>query len=125
MEIHGWNLIHSTVINLHNMSMHNHVFDVVEQFLRTEFDIEESLLNDLMTLQRTFLIDYNDINSYSKTLSFSHDIPGYVQDACDLNTPCTYEFEFPEDRDMSLQQFCEQIFFARRRNFGKAWITRK
>lgn len=125
MEIHGWNLIHSTVINLHNMSMHNHIFNVVEEFLRAEFDIEESLLNDLMTLQRTFLIDYNDIKNYSKTISFSHDIPGYVQDVSDLNAPCTYEFEFPEDHNMSLQQFCEQIFFARRRNFGKAWISKK
>jgi hypothetical protein len=26
---------------------------------------------------------------------------------------------------MTLEKFCEQIFFARRRNFGKAWVTRK
>lgn len=125
MEIHGWNLIHSTVINLHSAGKHGHIFDVVEKFLRTEFDIEESLLQDLMTFQRTFLIDYNEIQNYTKTLSFKHDIPGYVQNTHELNTECTYEFEFPEDHNMSLQRFCEQIFFARRRNFGKSWITRK
>jgi hypothetical protein len=47
-----------------------------------------------------------------------------VQDIAELNTAATYEFDFPEDKDMSLQQFCEQIFFARRRNFGKAWVTK-
>lgn len=125
MEIHGWNLIHSTVINLHNMGKHSHVFDVIENFLRNEFDIEESLLQDLITFQRNFLIDYRDAKNYTKVIDFKHDIPGYVQNMHDLNTPCTYEFEFPEDHDMTLQQFCEQIFFARRRNFGKAWITRK
>jgi hypothetical protein len=93
--------------------------------LRSEYDIEESLLQDLMTFQRTFLIDYNDTQNYTKTIAFKHDIPGYVQNTHDLNTGCTYEFEFPEDHNMSLQRFCEQIFFARRRNFGKSWITRK
>ena len=78
-----------------------------------------------MTFQRTFLIDYNDTQNYTKTIAFKHDIPGYVQNTHDLNTECTYEFEFPEDHNMSLQRFCEQIFFARRRNFGKSWITRK
>lgn len=125
MEIHGWNLIHSTVINLHNMKKHSQVFDVIENFLRSEFDIEESLLQDLITFQRNFLIDYQEAKNYTKVIDFKHDIPGYVQNMHDLNTPCTYEFEFPEDHDMSLEQFCEQIFFARRRNFGKAWITRK
>jgi hypothetical protein len=43
----------------------------------------------------------------------------------ELNTPCVYEFDFPEDKQQSLQRFCEQIFFARRRNFGKSWITKK
>lgn len=124
MEIHGWNLIHSTVINLHSEGKHNHIFDVVETFLRNEFDIEESLLQDLMTFQRAFLIDYNEIKNYSKIITFKHDIPGYVQNIQNLNTTCTYEFEFPEDHDMSLQRFCEQIFFARRRNFGKSWLTK-
>lgn len=59
-----------------------------------------------------------------KRLDLNHDIFGYVQDAVDLDTPASYDFDFPEDKDMSLQQFCEQIFFARRRNFGKAWVTR-
>lgn len=124
MEIHGWNLIHSTVINLHSEGKHNHIFEVIETFLRNEFDIEESLLQDLMTFQRAFLIDYNEIKNYSKIITFNHDIPGYVQNIQNLNTTCTYEFEFPEDHDMSLQRFCEQIFFARRRNFGKSWLTK-
>ena len=125
MEIHGWNLVHSSVINLQSEGKHSHIFDVVEKFMRETFNIEESLLNDLMNFQRHFLVDYKKCSNYPYTLSFNHDIPGYVQDQCDINTPSVYEFEFPEDKKMSLQQFCEQIFFARRRNFGKAWLTKK
>jgi len=124
MEIHGWNLIHSTIINIQSESKHNHVFNIIEQFLRAEFEIEESLLTDLILFQRLFLIDYNSTKNYSLKLAVNNDILGYLQDNSELNKQAEYEFDFPENKEMSLQQFCEQIFFARRRNFGKAWITR-
>ena len=47
IEIHGWNLIHSTIINVANLSKHDDMFDVIEDYLRTTYNIEESLLNDL------------------------------------------------------------------------------
>jgi radical SAM superfamily enzyme YgiQ (UPF0313 family) len=124
IEIHGWNLIHSTIINIANMNKHDIIFDVLEKYLRTTYDIEESLLNDLMTVQRNYFIKYADCKSYPKKIELKHDIFGYVQGTSDLNDSATYEFDFPEDKDMSLQRFCEQIFFARRRNFGKAWVTK-
>lgn len=125
MEIHGWNLVHSTIINLQSEGKHNHIFNVIEDFLHKEFDIEESLLNDLMAFQRLFLIDYKAAKTYPINLKLNNDILGYLTTDTDLKTQTEYEFEFPENKQMSLQQFCEQIFFARRRNFGKSWITRK
>lgn len=124
MEIHGWNLIHSTVINIQGEGKHNHVFDLVHRYLK-KFELESSLESDLIEFQKLFLIDYNIATSYPVIKKFNNDIPGYVQNQTELNEPSTYEFEFPEDRNMSLQRFCEQIFFARRRNFGKAWISRQ
>jgi len=125
MEIHGWNLIHSTVINLHSEDKHQHIFDIVKQFVRSEYPMDDKLFDDLMTFQSHYLIDYKKIKEYPKILKFDFDIPGYLQDQCDLNSSAIYEFDFPEDKDQSLQRFCEQIFFARRRNFGKAWLTKK
>lgn len=124
VEIHGWNLIHSTVINIVNEKRHNEVFSVVEDYLTNNYDLEQSLLEDLMTLQRNYFIDYNDIGNYPKVISFNHDIVQYVYNGSNLYTPVTYELDFPEDKSMSMQQFCEQIFFARKRNFGKAWMTK-
>jgi hypothetical protein len=124
MEIHGWNLIHSTVISLQSQNKHKHIFDLIEKFLLDNFKIEDNILTELMILQRTFLIDYNEISSYPKIIEFKSDILGYVQEQISLDTPAKYEFDFPEDKEMSVEQFCEQIFFARRRNFGKAWVTK-
>ena len=124
MEIHGWNLIHSSVINLHSEDKHDHIFNLVERFVKETHPLDDQLFDELMTFQRNFLINYNHIDQYPKVLNFKYDIPGYLQNMCELGTPVTYEFDFPEDKDQSLQRFCEQIFFARRRNFGKAWLTK-
>jgi radical SAM superfamily enzyme YgiQ (UPF0313 family) len=123
MEIHGWNLIHSTVINLQGEGKHKHVFDLIDNFVRENFDLPKPILDDLLTVQRRFLINYEECQSYPIHIELENDIIGYVQGE-DLNSKTVYEFDFPEDKDMSLQRFCEQIFFARRRNFGKAWVTK-
>jgi len=127
MEIHGWNLIHSTVINIQSENKHYHIFKLIDNFLYNNFNLDHDLHKELITFQKIFLIDYNKISEYPKVLNFKHDIPGYVQDAVNLQSyfSCSYEFDFPEDKNQSLQRFCEQIFFARRRNFGKAWLTKK
>lgn len=125
MEIHGWNLVHSTIIMLQSEVKHEHIFNVVENFMRTEYNfLEKELLDELMLLQRNYLIDYTQAKTYPKILNFKYDIFGYLQGQNDLYNPSQYEFDFPEDKDMSLAKFCEQIFFARRRNFGKAWVTK-
>jgi hypothetical protein len=71
------------------------------------------------------LVDYTQCGTYPKVIDFKYDIFGYLQNQNELESPASYEFDFPEDKTMTLEKFCEQIFFARRRNFGKAWVTRK
>jgi len=123
MEIHGWNLIHSTLINIHGQDKHDHVFNVIREFMK-QFNLPEDIFEELMKFQSTFLIDHKKIQQYPQVLHFEYDILGYIQTNMELNNPSSYEFDFPEDKVMSLQRFCEQIFFARRRNFGKSWITK-
>jgi hypothetical protein len=89
-----------------------------------QFNLPEDIFEELMKFQSTFLIDHKKIQQYPQVLHFEYDILGYIQTNMELNNPSSYEFDFPEDKVMSLQRFCEQIFFARRRNFGKSWITK-
>jgi hypothetical protein len=123
IEIHGWNLVHSTIINLHSEGKAHHVYAIIKDFMK-RYELDESLLTELIEFQQNFLIVHSDIAEYPKQLTFNHDFLGYIQTDTSLNIPTAYSFDFPEDKNMSLQQFCEQIFFARRRNFGKAWITK-
>ena len=41
----------------------------------------------------------------SMNIQFEHDISGYLQDHCDLETHAEYEFDFPEDKDNSSTSF--------------------
>ena len=126
MEIHGWNLIHSTVITLQSQFKHTPVFDLIEKFTQETYGhlLSHELFEDLMLFQRKFLVNFEEKEEYPMNIQFEHDISGYLQNQCDLETHAEYEFDFPEDKDQSIQRFCEQIFFARRRNFGKAWLTK-
>ena len=120
------NLIHSTIINLHSEAMASHIFKVLRKFMEQNYNyLPKDLINQLMDLQENYLIDYNNIRQYPLTRKYDYDFLGYIQSNKNLMTSSILEFDFPEDKSMSLQQFCEQIFFARRRNFGKAWVTQK
>ena len=113
------------MINLHGQGKHNHVFKVVEEFIHDNFDLGESILQELLTIQKTFVVNHSRISEYPLMVESNLDILGYIQHNTELNISSKYEFGFPEDKTMGLQRFCEQIFFARRRNFGKAWITKQ
>lgn len=122
IEIHGWNLIHSTIINLHSSNKLFHLQTIIESFILKEFVIDERILNDLLTLQRNYLVNWNEITLFPKNIKLQHDVYGYILYDTELLNSASLIFEFPEDKTMSLEKFCEQIFFARRRNFGKSWI---
>jgi radical SAM superfamily enzyme YgiQ (UPF0313 family) len=122
--ISGTNINHSTSINIRVSKKQDHIFNLIDSFLRNNFKLEESLYQDLILLQKEYHIDYNEIHSYPKTLNLNHDVLGYLKGEIDiLESPAKYTLDFPENKHMGITQFCELIFFARRRNFAKAWIT--
>jgi radical SAM superfamily enzyme YgiQ (UPF0313 family) len=124
IEIHGWNLVHSTIINMHSKNKNQHIFSVIDKFLKENFNLDSKMLDQLIQLQRNYIVEYTQVKSYPKEIEFNYDFIGYIQSGTSLNNVQLYKFDFPEDKNISLQGFCEQLFFARRRNFGKSWITK-
>jgi len=124
VSIYGININHSTSINIRHSKKQEHVFNLIDSFLRQNFKLEESLYEDLILLQKEYHIDYDRLSSYPKTLKLNNDILGYLKgETLTLESPIKYNLDFPENKNMGLTQFCELLFFARRRNFGKAWVT--
>jgi len=124
VNIFGVNLIHRSVINIHASGKSQHVFDVIRAFMKKEFEyLDTDVIDQLVEFQRNYLINHAELNSYPRIVKSNYDFLGFMRDGSDLDRETTYKFDFLENKNMSLTTFCEQIFFARRKNFGKAWVS--
>jgi hypothetical protein len=121
IQIHGWNLIHSTTIKIHVDQKYDHIFNLIKDYT-TSLNVGLNNLDQLLEFQRLNIVEYTELDQYPKVKQFNVDPVGYLLYDKPYNEPSTYSFGFKENKDMSLQMFCENIFFGRRRNFGKAWI---
>jgi radical SAM superfamily enzyme YgiQ (UPF0313 family) len=124
IQIHGWNLIHSTTIKIHVDQKYDHIFNLIGDYTKS-LNVGLDNLDQLLEFQRLNIVEYNDLDQYPKVKQFDIDPVGCLLYDNPYNAPSKYSFGFPENISMSLQMFCENIFFGRRRNFGKAWIEQQ
>lgn len=123
IEIHGWNLIHRSIINLHAHNRKSYVLDMLTAFMQ-RFDLEPCLLEDLMQLQSGYIIDHYNLDQYPKVLDFRYNLYHYLTQQTPLaKISNQLTFRFVDNPSMDLQEFLEKVYFGRRRNFGKAQIT--
>jgi putative methyltransferase len=125
IEVHGWNIIHRTTLNMHLDRKYNYVFDLIEQFVNSEFSLDSNCLTQLLQFQRNYVINYDNIEQFPYSVQFDYDFLGYILDDTPLENTVKYKFEFHESKDISLDRFLENIYFGRKRNFGKALITKE
>ena len=122
VEIHGWNLIHRTLLTIHSEDKHREVFQKLTSFLRT-IEKDERLIDDLIHFQKFHVVNYNILKQYPLKETFTFNILGYIQYDDSLYKTVRYEFVFPEDKTLNLAKFLELIYFGRRRGFGKTRIN--
>ena len=125
IEIHGWNIIHRTTLRMHLNRRYNYVFALIEDFVSNNFDLDSTCLEQLLIFQKNYVINYDNISMFPYAKSFDYDFLGYLIDDTSLEIPVTYRFEFQDGKDISLDRFLENIYFSRKRNFGKSLITKE
>lgn len=122
IEIHGWNLIHRSIIDIHASQKKTHVVSVLEKFMH-RYDLDQSLIRDLVLLQSGYIIEPDNLSQYPKAIHLNHNIYNYLTKNSTLSQRpellCLY---FTDSADMGMQEFLEKIYYGRRRNFGKAVI---
>lgn len=123
IEVHGWNLVHRGTLNLHDQNKYDHVFTLLENFVRDSFDLDADVVEQLLKFNRLFVIDYYKIKDYPLVQEFDYDFLGNLLYDKPLHNKVKYKFEFNERTDISKERFLENIYFSRRRNFGKATIS--
>jgi putative methyltransferase len=124
IQVFGWNLVHRTTLYMQKQDRVAYVFDSVDKFVKSHYNINKDILDQLMRFQRNYVIDYRDLKSLPIKQEFDYDFLGYILDNEPIKQTCTYMFDTSEDQDMSMDRFLENMYFARKRNFGKTNITR-
>lgn len=122
IEVHGWNIVHRATLNLHAHRKYEYVFQLIEKFIKNTFNFEGEFLQQILQFQKLFVINYDAIKNYPMSINFDYDFLGYLQDNSELENKTTYKFDFLESKDITIDRFLENIYFSRRRNFGKAWV---
>ena len=124
IQVFGWNLVHRTTLYMQQQDRVAYVFNSVDRFVKSHYNVDKDTLDQLMRFQRNYVIDYRDLKSLPIKQEFDYDFLGYILDNEPIKQSCTYTFDTPEDQDMSMDRFLENMYFARKRNFGKTTITR-
>lgn len=124
VEIKGNQIVHRTVMEIHRDNKYAYIFKQIELFLREQFHLDEDLLKQLIHFQSNQIIKYKDIKSYPFKVEYDYDFIGFLDFEQSLRNRVCYEFDFPEDKETSFDRFLDNIYFQRRRNYGKALIKK-
>jgi len=123
IEVFGWNLMHRTTLYMVKDKMINYVFESLDKFLSNHYNIDSQVKRQLLQFQRNYVIDYRDLKSLPITQEFDYDFLGYILDNTELENSTVYQFATTESPSMSEDRFLENMYFGRKRNFGKTTIT--
>lgn len=124
VDVFGWNLLYRIILNIHQHERMNHVLNLIDKFVRMRYNVDSDILDELFDFQKNFVLDYRTMKSLPLTKTYHYDFLGLIQDNTPLARTCVYNFDTREDKNMPFERFLENLYFGRKRNFGKAIITR-
>lgn len=121
IEVPGWHLHNRLTLKLHAEQRIDQTYKLINTFVE-KFNLVQG--KQLVSFQRATLVDYNRLPQLPQQQSFDWDFWGYLVEGRDLDVQTCYNFDTAEDKTMSPKMFLENFYFGRKRNFGKASITR-
>jgi len=77
-----------------------------------------------LDFNRTYVLNYDKLKQYPLAKTFDHDFFGYIVNDTPLESTTLVNFDFRENKDMSFDRFLQDFWYGRKRNFGKAFITK-
>ena len=132
VKIHGWNLIHLSNLRMHADSTHGQYLRTVAAFVEDVYgDLfddahKRCAIKDLRKVSDAYLIRHDRLAHYPLQLQPDSNVIDMVLHDVELTaSQSPYSFEFPDDSAQSLSVFMQNIYYARRRNFGKARIQQR
>lgn len=121
----GVNLITSLLLLVHLEQKIDHVHDLIESYVDETYDfLAHDLKRDLYAYQRAMIVRHQDLKTLPRQLNLAHDFLGYLDHQETLYQPCRMLIDFKEGHDMSYNRFHENLYYGRKRGFGKSQIKK-
>lgn len=128
ISIHGWNLIHYTILDMHASMIYPLFYDAIDTYVKEVYGwlMTKELLHDLGKFNAAYIVRWYKDKSFKKPhIAINHNILEYTLGVEGLRCDKTiYDIEFPEDANVGIQTFLENIYYSRRRNYGKGRFLR-
>jgi len=122
----GVNLITSLLLLIHVENQIDHVHNLVESYVGQKFDfLEPELTQRLFDYQRSMIVRYEDLDSLPKEKNIEFNFHGYITHGQDLYVPSKLEINFSEGKEMSYLRFHENLYYGRKRGFGRSHVILK
>lgn len=122
ISIHGWNLIHYTVLTMHCGTIYSIFYDFIDSYVEEVYGwlLPGTLFDDLRKFNESYVIRWANNGLLKPSIRIEHNILEYTLGLEELKaTSTTYAVEFPEETNVTIETFLENIYYSRRRNYGK------
>ncbi len=123
VKILGWNLIYRSTANIMIDNKYDHTFSMLRKFIESEFNVTGEFLDELIDFQNNYFVRYDNLNMYPIYKFYNNDYITYLQSSGNLNNSVKVKFDFLDDKNMSRSEYIKYLYFYRRRNFGKTWMS--
>ena len=121
----GVNLITALTLLVHLDRRVEHVLDLVDEFVTKNYQLDPVLKSQLIEYQKNCIVWHEKIKQLPIKREFDFDFRGYLDQNTELSTPVIVEFDFPEDKNITSSKFYENIYYGRKRGFGRSYMIKQ
>lgn len=122
IQLDGSSLLYYGAFRMTAYKMQDTYLDAVRRHIVATYTLSLPLVEDLHNLTDAFIIRHEELGNYPIKLKLNHNIVDFVLNDANIEQSCILSLECNE-KQMSLETFLRNIYFRRRRYFGKAKIT--
>lgn len=114
-----------TIFKIHNEDLYNHFYNLVENFLE-QYELDAEIYKELILLNRCLVSKHNKFETLNINLKYNifEFITDNIVDFRKENNQLKIYYPHDPIRSKDKAWFMESIFFARRRSYGKNFISK-
>jgi len=125
ISIHSWNIFMSSAMQIHLENRYDQIRNLVAG-VANSFGADPGMLNNVMQLQKLYLVDLHNLHSYPIAQTFDHNFYDFISGEAEQLIPSSQSltFDFRHKKTAISKEYVERIFYSRKTDFSRTTITK-